>query len=51
MSSGPARGPASVNPFSCKIFEDMSHGGLVGEHTERFIQEVEKAHRHGRESG
>ena len=31
-------------PFTCKIFEDMGHGGLVGENTERFIREVGEAH-------
>ena len=36
-------------PFTCKIFEDMGHGGLVGENTERFIQEVEAVHRYGRQ--
>ena len=33
-------------PFTCKIFEDMGHGGLVGENTERFIKEVEAVHRY-----
>ena len=33
-------------PFTCKIFEDMGHGGLVGENTERFIREVGEAHSH-----
>ncbi|MGX8720481.1 MAG: hypothetical protein ACSW79_05285, partial [Eubacteriales bacterium] len=32
-------------PFTCKIFEEMGHGGLVGENTEQFVKEVEKAHR------
>ena len=32
------------HPFTYKIFEDMGHGGLVGENTEQFIKEVEKAH-------
>ena len=36
-------------PFTCKILEDMGHGGLVGENTERFIQEVEAVHRYGRQ--
>ena len=36
-------------PFTCKIFEDMGHGGLVGENTERFIEEVAEAHRHARQ--
>ncbi len=31
-------------PFSVKIFADMGHGGLAGEHTERFAQEVQAAH-------
>ena len=33
-------------PFSCKIFSDMGHGELIGENTERFIEEVDIAHRH-----
>ena len=28
------------------VLEDMGHGSLVGENTERFIQEVDKAHKH-----
>ena len=36
-------------PFTSKIFEDMGHGGLVGENTERFIQEVEAVHRYARQ--
>ena len=32
-------------PFTCKIFEDMGHGGLIGENTERFIEEVDAVHR------
>ena len=36
-------------PFTCKIFEDMGHGGLVGENTERFIEEATEAHRHARQ--
>lgn len=32
-------------PFSSRIFEDMGHGGLIGENTEQFIKEVEDAHR------
>jgi hypothetical protein len=32
-------------PFTCKFFEEMGHGGLVGENTELFIKEVEKVHR------
>ena len=31
-------------PFSYKIFPDMGHGGLIGENTERFIEEVEAVH-------
>jgi len=34
-------------PFTFRIFEDMGHGGLIGENTEQFIKEVEKAHRPG----
>lgn len=30
--------------FSLKIFTDVGHGGLAGEHTERFVEEVMKAH-------
>ena len=32
-------------PFTCKIFEDMGHGGLIGENTGRFIEEVGAVHR------
>ena len=31
-------------PFTVKIFEDMGHGGLIGENTEQFIKEVEAVH-------
>lgn len=31
-------------PFTVKIFEDMGHGGLIGENTEQFIEEVETVH-------
>ena len=31
-------------PFTCKIFEDMGHGCLIGENTERFIEEVDAVH-------
>ena len=36
-------------PFTCKIFEDMGHGGLIGENTGQFIREVEKAHASGKD--
>lgn len=32
-------------PFTAKIFTDLGHGGLAGEHTARFSQEVQAAHR------
>lgn len=32
-------------PFETKIFTDLGHGGLAGEHPERFSQEVQAAHR------
>lgn len=32
--------------FSLKIFKDVGHGGLAGEHPDRFLAEVMKAHRH-----
>lgn len=35
-------------PFSYKIFKDMGHGGLIGEHTEQFLKEVEAAHGHSK---
>ena len=35
---------AKGHPFTCKIFEDMGHGGLIGENTERFIEEVNAVH-------
>ena len=30
--------------FSLKIFKNVGHGGLAGEHTDRFLKEVMKAH-------
>ena len=30
--------------FTYKIFTDLGHGGLVGEHPEQFLEEVTKAH-------
>lgn len=33
-------------PFETKIFMDMGHGGLAGEHIEDFSKEVQAAHRH-----
>lgn len=33
-------------PFETKIFTDLGHGGLAGEHPEAFLQEVQAAHRH-----
>ncbi len=36
---------AKDHPFTCKVFENMGHSGLVGENTERFIKEVEAVHR------
>ena len=35
-------------PFTCKIFEDMGHGGLIGENTEHFIEDVDAVHRRDR---
>ena len=35
-------------PFSYKIFKDMGHGGLIGEHTEQFLEEVKAAHGHSK---
>lgn len=32
-------------PFSFSIFPEMGHGGLIGENTERFIEEVDAVHR------
>lgn len=32
-------------PFETKIFTDLGHGGLAGEHPERVSQEVQAAHR------
>ena len=31
--------------ISYKVFPDMGHGGLIGENTERFIEEVDATHR------
>lgn len=36
-------------PFETKIFMDMGHGGLAGEHIEDFSKEVQAAHRHSLE--
>lgn len=33
-------------PFETKIFANMGHGGLAGEHPEEFSKEVQEAHRH-----
>ena len=32
-------------PFEEKIFRDLGHGGLAGEHPDRFSQEIQAAHR------
>ena len=32
-------------PFTTKIFPDLGHGGLAGEHPQRFVEEIEVAHR------
>ena len=32
-------------PFTVKTFPDMGHGGLIGENTKRFIDEVAAVHR------
>lgn len=32
-------------PFTTKIFPDLGHGGLAGEHPQRFVEEIEAAHR------
>ena len=32
-------------PFTVKTFTDMGHGGLIGENTKRFIEEVAAVHR------
>lgn len=31
-------------PFTVKIFTDLGHGGLAGEHPEQFVEEVTQAH-------
>ena len=31
-------------PFKYKIFTELGHGGLVGEHPEQFLEEMIKAH-------
>ncbi len=33
-------------PFETKIFTNLGHGGLAGEHPEAFLEEVQAAHRH-----
>ncbi len=35
-------------PFETKIFTDLGHGGLAGEHPEAFLQEVQAAHLHSK---
>lgn len=35
---------ASGYPFAVKIFTDLGHGSLAGEHPEQFVQEVSAAH-------
>jgi len=32
-------------PFEVKIFTELGHGGLAGEHPEEFSKEVQAAHR------
>ena len=36
-------------PFETKIFTNLGHGGLAGEHPEAFLQEVQAAHRRSSE--
>ncbi len=36
-------------PFETKIFTNLGHGGLAGEHPEAFLQEVQAAHRNSLE--
>ena len=48
LSAGIEELKAKGYPFACQIFEDMGHGGLVGENTDRFIEEVKAVHRHDR---
>lgn len=31
-------------PFTVKIFHDLGHGGLAGEHPDQFVEEVKAAH-------
>ena len=33
-------------PFTVKLFTELGHGGLAGEHPDRFLAEVQAAHRH-----
>ena len=35
---------ASGYPFAVKIFTDLGHGGLAGEHPEQFVREVSATH-------
>ena len=30
--------------FTYRVFTDVGHGGLAGEHTERFLQEIIMTH-------
>lgn len=34
-------------PFEVKLFTDLGHGGLAGEHPAQFVEEVTKAHQKG----
>ena len=36
-------------PFEVKIFTELGHGGLAGEHSEEFSKEVQEAHRRSQE--
>lgn len=53
LSAGLDALKAKGYPFTVKIFPDMGHGGLAGEHPEEFSREVQAAHarRSGQKEG
>lgn len=53
LSAGLDALKAKGYPFTVKIFLDMGHGGLAGEHPEEFSREVQAAHarRSGQKEG
>lgn len=50
LSAGLSALKQSGVPFETKIFANMGHGSLAGEHPEAFFREVQAAHRHAEEN-